>query len=267
MTLRVTILGCGSSGGVPRIGNDWGACDPNISRNRRRRCSILVQRFGQNGSTTTLIDTAPDLRQQLLDVNVGEIDGVLFTHDHADHTHGIDELRVLVYRRRARINAYFDKNTATSIKRRFDYCFETPAGSDYPPILIANEIIVNKTIEITGNGGTITFLPFLQHHGSGFSLGFRFDSIAYSSDVSDLPASSLPVLRGLDTWIVDALRYTRHPSHFTVDQALDWIKELRPKRAILTHLHVDLDYETLRLKLPDGVEPAFDGHVIESKPS
>lgn len=264
MTLKLTILGCGTSGGVPRIGNVWGACNPNNPKNRRRRCSVLVQRNGDNGATAVLVDTPPDIREQLLDAGVGWLDGVLFTHDHADHSHGIDDLRIVAYNGRRRVAVYHDEKTGRSLKERFTYCFETPPESEYPPILKSHEIKAGVPIEIDGAGGVIAARPFRQLHGTGESLGFRFGGIAYSPDASDFPKESQPFLAGLDVWIIDALRYSTHPSHFSVDQALAWIARMRPKRAVLTHMHVDLDYETLARALPDGVEPAYDGMVLSA---
>ncbi|MGV1014658.1 MAG: MBL fold metallo-hydrolase, partial [Methyloceanibacter sp.] len=262
MSLKVTILGSGTSGGTPRIGNRWGACDPTNPKNRRLRCSLLVERETSNGVTAALVDTAPDLRQQLLDANVGWVDGVLYTHDHADHVHGIDDLRMVAFNGNARVNVYYDAHTGQQLHERFRYCFETGANGDYPAILKGHEIEPGKTVKIEGAGGTIEALPFRQRHGSGESLGFRFGGLAYSPDVSDLPEESLAYLADLDVWIIDALRYTPHPSHLTVEQALAWIARVKPKRAILTHMHIDLDYATLLRELPPGVEPAYDGMVL-----
>ncbi|MEL6374358.1 MAG: MBL fold metallo-hydrolase [Pseudomonadota bacterium] len=262
-TSKLIILGCGSSGGVPRLGNAWGQCDPENPKNRRRRCAVLVQRWTAKGATNVLVDTPPDIREQLLDTKVAGLDAVLFTHDHADHTHGIDDLRVLVYNMKRRIDSYADAATQASLIDRFGYCFKTPEGRDYPAILNAHEVALNREIRVSGNGGIVSCWPILQHHGSIDSLGFRFGNVAYSPDVSDLPEASLERLQNLDCWIVDALRYTRHPNHLSVDQALAWIERLKPKRAVLTHMHVDLDYEVLRAKLPPNVEPAYDGMEIE----
>jgi phosphoribosyl 1,2-cyclic phosphate phosphodiesterase len=263
MTLRFTILGCGSSPGVPRIDGNWGVCDPANPRNRRRRCAMLVERFAGEKRTAVLIDTGPDLREQMLDTGLDWLDGVLYTHDHADHTHGIDDLRILAYRGRRRIDLYFDGVTAAILQRRFDYCFATPPGSAYPPIVKAHVIRPGEAVVVEGPGGAIEAMPFLQHHGDIESLGFRFGALAYSSDVHDLPEASLPHLADLDVWIVDALRYARHSSHFSLEEALAWIERVRPKRAILTHMHMDLDYETMRRDLPEGVEPAYDGMRFE----
>jgi len=265
MTLTFTILGCGSSGGVPRPAIGWGACDPTNPKNRRRRCSLLVERRKPSGGRTrVLIDTSPDLREQLLDADVDWLDGVLFTHEHADHTHGIDDLRGLFLRHRRRIDAYLDEPTHRVVYYRFGYCFVTPAGSNYPPILNAHGLRAGDPVTIEGPGGPITALPFRQDHGDIESLGFRFGDVAYSSDLRDLPADSIAALQGLDLWIIDALRYRPHPSHFSVAEALDWIKRIAPARAILTNMHIDLDYEELRAQLPPNVTPAFDGLKIES---
>ena len=265
MSLQVTILGCGTSGGVPRVGDHWGACDPANPKNRRRRCSLLVERHGAGGETGVLVDTSPDLRQQLLDAGTGWIDGVLYTHDHADHVHGIDDLRQVAFNGRRRVDVYFDEATGKLLRSRFAYCFESPAGSDYPPILRGHEIVAGETVKIGGAGGTIEALPFRQIHGSGETLGFRFGGLAYSPDVSDFPEESLKALHDLDVWVIDALRPAPHPSHFSVEQALAWIARVKPKRAVLTHMHVDLDYATLSRELPQGVEPAYDGMVLTTE--
>lgn len=263
MSWRLTILGCGSSGGVPRIGAMWGKCDPDNPKNRRRRCSVLVERREKSGATTVLVDTPPDIREQLLGVRAEWLDGVLYTHDHADHTHGIDDLRMVAYAMKKRIDIWADADTRTSLVHRFAYCFETPPGSSYTPILVAREIAPGSRVRIEGGGGPIEALAVPQVHGDIASLGFRFGSVAYSPDISDLPAGAADMLTGLDIWIVDALRYTSHPSHFSLKQALGWIDRLKPKRAILTHMTTDLDYETLRRELPPNVEPAYDGMQIE----
>jgi len=262
MSLKVTILGCGTSSGVPRVGNEWGACDPNNPKNRRRRCALLVERAGAEGVTRVLVDTPPDLREQLIDAGVGLLDGVLYTHEHADHCHGIDDLRMVSYNGRRRVDVYHDAATGQILRQRFAYCFETPPGSEYPAVLRAHDIRPGEVVRINGAGGVIEAVPFSQRHGGGETLGFRFGDLAYSPDVSDLPEESVPHLAGLDVWIIDALRYIGHPSHLSVEQALAWIERVQPKRAILTHMHVDLDYETLAGQLPDGVEPAYDGMVL-----
>jgi phosphoribosyl 1,2-cyclic phosphate phosphodiesterase len=265
MSLKLTILGCGTSGGVPRVGNHWGACDPAEPKNRRKRCALLVEREGPKGKTTALVDTTPDLRQQLLDANIAWLDGVLYTHDHADHTHGIDDLRQVSYNGNRRVDVYHDEATGSVLRARFSYCFETPRGSEYPAVLNSHAIEAGEEVRIAGAGGVIAALPFRQLHGSGSTLGFRFGGIAYSPDVSDFPAESLEALRDLDVWIIDALRYNTHTSHLSVEQALDWISRVKPKRAVLTHMHVDLDYARLRRELPEGVEPAYDGMVLTAE--
>lgn len=262
MSWRATILGCGSSAGVPRVAGGWGACDPAEPRNRRRRCSILVERTGRAGRTTVLVDTSPDLREQLLDAQVSWLDGVLMTHDHADHTHGIDDLRPIVIHNRRRIDVYMDAEAAERITKRFSYCFTAPDDSPYPPILTAREIVPGTPVVIGGEGGEVIADPFPVLHGPTIALGFRFGGLAYTPDVSDIPDESLDMLAGLDIWIVDALRVAPHISHFSLDDALGWIDRLKPKRAILTNMHVDLDYATLRAQLPAGVEPAYDGLEI-----
>ncbi len=260
MTLTFTILGCGFSGGVPRPGPGWGKCDPANPKNRRRRCSLLIERRNGEGKVTrVLIDTSPDLREQLVEAQVDWIDGVLFTHEHADHTHGIDDLRGLFIHKRRRLEVYLDEPTSAMMNNRFGYCFRTPEGSHYPPILNENRVTAGQPITITGEGGPITAMPFLQDHGDIVSLGYRVAGLAYSADVVDLPQASIDQLGGLDIWIVDALWYRQHPSHFSVDDALRWIDRLKPGRAILTNLHSDLDFNELSGKLPAGVEPGFDG--------
>jgi len=264
VTLRFTILGCGSSGGVPRPGTGWGACDPANPKNRRRRCSLLVERKSPEGTTRVLIDTGPDLREQLIDANVPWLDAVLYSHEHADHTHGIDDLRGLFMKARRRVDAYADDPTSRMLMTRFAYCFVQPPGSDYPPILNMHRITAGVPLTIDGKGGPITALPFLQDHGDIQALGFRFGAVAYSADLHDVPAASMGALAGLDLWIVDALRYHPHPSHFSVADAIAWIDRIKPKRAILTNMHTDLDYATLSVQLPANVEPAYDGMRFEA---
>lgn len=263
MSGKLTILGSGSSGGVPRLGPHWGGCDPNNPKNRRRRCAALVERISGRHRTRVLIDTPPDIREQLLDADVATIDGVLFTHDHADHTHGIDDLRMLAYNAKRRVDVHFDAATRASLLTRFGYCFETPPGSMYAPILNGHLINPPTPVRINGGSGPIDAIPVVQAHGDAESLGFRFGDVAYSPDISGLPPASVPMLEGLDLWVVDALRYQPHPSHWSVGQTLEWVKRLKPKRTILTHLHIDLDYAELKGKLPAGVEPAHDGMVVE----
>jgi phosphoribosyl 1,2-cyclic phosphate phosphodiesterase len=210
-----------------------------------------------------LVDTSPDLRSQLLDAEVTKLDGVFYTHEHADHTHGIDDLRPVAIHQRRRVDVFLDQRTSKKLHERFGYCFETPPGGSYPPILTEHRIEAGKPLVVEGEGGAIAALPFEQLHGDTRSLGFRIGRLAYSCDVSDIPAQSFSALEVLDVWVLDAHRYTPHPSHFSVSESLAWIERIRPRRAILTNLHADLDYETLRRKLPANVEPAFDGLTIE----
>ncbi len=259
MSLTFTILGCGSSMGVPRVALGWGDCDPNNPKNRRRRCALLVERTAPAGRTRVLVDCTPDLREQLLEAQVDWLDGVLITHEHADHTHGIDDLRPLFVRKRRRVDVYMDDATWQGMQARFGYCFATPPGSQYPPILNGHTLSAGQAVTIEGQGGPIELLPVLQDHGDIASLGFRFGKVAYSADIKSLPAESLEAMAGLDVWIVDALRKSPHPSHFNLDEALHWIARIKPKRAILTNLHSDMDYATLCATLPAGVEPGYDG--------
>jgi phosphoribosyl 1,2-cyclic phosphate phosphodiesterase len=263
MMLKFTILGCGSSGGVPRPALGWGDCNPKNPKNRRRRTSLLIERHGGSGITRGLVDTSPDLREQLLDADVDWLDAVFFSHAHADHTHGIDDLRALVIKRRRQIDVYLDEPTAGAMLARFGYCFQAPPGSEYPPIVTEHRLEAGRSVSVHGEGGTLTALPLLQEHGGGASLGFRFGGLAYSCDLSGLPAASIAALHGIDVWVLDALRYRPHPSHFSVDDALAWIRHIKPARAILTNLHSDLDYDELRARLPAHVEPAYDGLTVE----
>lgn len=263
MSLKLTLLGTGSSVGVPRVGPVWGSCDPRNPRNRRRRCALLIDQATGGATTSVLVDTPADIREQMLDANVGRLDAVLYTHDHADHTHGIDDLRGIFFAMKGRIPVYADPVTRATLERRFDYCFAQPPGSLYPAILRAHDIKPGEPFGVSGPGGRIEFTPILQEHGEISSLGFRFGNVAYSPDVGGLPEASLPLLQGLDLWIVDALRPMPHPSHFSVKQTLDWIERLGVKRAILTHMTIELDYETLRRQLPAHVEPGYDGMVVE----
>ena len=263
MTMKFTILGCGSSMGVPRPALGWGVCDPNNPKNRRRRTSLLVERRGPEGVTRVLVDTSPDLREQLLDAEVDWVDGVLYTHEHADHCHGIDDLRGLFIHRRKRVPVWLDERVSQVMHARFGYCFSAPPGSEYPPIVREHHMEAYRAVTIEGQGGPITALPILQEHGDITSLGFRFGPLAYSCDLKDLPPDSVTALDGLSVWIIDALRDKPHPSHLSVSEALDWIESLKPGRAILTNLHSDLDYDERHSRLPGHVEPAYDGLCID----
>lgn len=258
--MRFTILGCGSSGGVPRLGGHWGACDPGNPMNVRRRCSLLVERDGPDGTTSVLIDTSPDLRDQLLDTGTGRLDAVVYTHSHADHVHGIDDLRMIAFNMRARVPVWADGDTQNALLARFGYVFVQPEGSPYPPILDLKTI--RGPFQIDGPGGPIAFRPFIVGHGSIDALGFRIGGLAYLPDVADIPEAAWAELDNLDCWIVDALRRTPHPTHAHLDKTLGWIARAQPKRAILTNMHIDLDHATVDAETPDNVTPAHDGMIL-----
>ena len=261
---RFTILGCGSSPGVPRITGDWGACDPSNPKNRRSRAAFLVEQIGPNGRTTVVIDTGPDFREQMIAARVENIDAVLYSHPHADHIHGIDDLRGFVLHNRRQVPIWADPFTMERIREGFGYCLKTPPGSLYPPIVRENLIEpVDAPVVIEGAGGAIVFQPLLQIHGSIHSLGFRIGDVAYCSDISDFPDETVGRLAGLDVLVIDALQHKFHASHLSIGQALGWIERLAPKRAILTHMHVPLDYETVLRETPDHVEPAYDQMSFE----
>ncbi|KRA48288.1 MBL fold metallo-hydrolase [Devosia sp. Root635] len=263
--ITATILGCGSSGGVPRIGNVWGICDPSEPRNRRLRCSLLLEGFSEGSDipTRVLIDTGCDLREQLLAARVDRVEAVLYTHAHADHTHGIDDLRVLALHNRRRVDVYFDAETGARLREAFGYCFISPPGSDYPPILNAHDIAAGDVLDIDGPGGSISVTVFEQTHGNITSLGFRTANFAYSCDLSGFPETSLQAISGLDLWVIDALRPTPHPSHLSLPETLEWIARMAPKQAVLTNMHIDLDYAQTESETPDNVTPAFDGMQID----
>lgn len=272
---KATILGCGSSGGVPRVGGpdgngDWGSCDPKEPKNRRMRCSLLVERahgidgYARNAVTSAVFDTSPDFRAQMLMAGVEHVDGVALTHDHADQTHGLDDLRAFAIRKRKRVPVWLDRATSGAVIDRFRYCFEQAPGAWYPAILEELRIpACGETFEISGPAGPIPMTPFLQEHGPVNSLGFRIGDLAYSSDVNGLPPDSFDILAGVKIWIVDALQIAPHGTHANLEMALRWIEAVKPARAILTNLHVTMDYRTLVTSLPKGVEPAFDGLSVE----
>jgi phosphoribosyl 1,2-cyclic phosphate phosphodiesterase len=260
--LRVTILGCGSSGGVPRLGGRWGACDPANPKNRRRRCSILVERFGDDPEPTRiLVDAGPDMREQLLDAGVGALDAVLFTHEHADHIHGIDDLRQIVFNRRARLPVWAPPGAARSLRDRFAYLFAAPEGSLYPPILDLHEI--HGEVVIGGRGGPVAARSFAVPHGSIEALGFVFGPVAYLPDVAGMTEAAWDAVTGLDCWIVDALRYEPHYTHSHLSQTLGWIARAGVGRGVITNMHIDLDYATVEAETPHNVSPAFDGMALE----
>ena len=263
--LSFTILGCGSSGGVPRLsdrpGGKWGECDPENPKNRRQRCSALVTRTGPDGITRVLIDTSPDMRAQLLAANVGTLSGVVYTHAHADHVHGLDDLRQIVYRMKQRLDVWADAPTQDALIARFGYAFVQPEGSSYPAIL--NMKTIQGDITIDGPGGPITLTPFEVEHGNIDALGFRIGSLAYLPDVSEVKPDTWAVLQGLDVFVLDALRRTPHPTHIHLERSLEWIAQVDAKRGILTNMHIDMDYGTVAAETPDHITPAHDGMVID----
>jgi phosphoribosyl 1,2-cyclic phosphate phosphodiesterase len=257
--MKVTVLGCGSSPGVPLIGGDWGICDPAEPRNRRTRPSILIETDGKR----VLVDTGPDLRQQLLSVGVGAVDAIVYTHHHADHTHGIDELRTLYWNRgHTPVPVYAEKRTLEVLNKRFSYLM--PGGERneefYKVIVEPHEIEPFRDFEAGGVG----FRPFRQDHVSCLTLGLRVGDFAYSTDVKYLPEESFEAIAGIKAWILDAVRPDKpHPTHAILPEALAWIERVAPERAWLTHLSQFMDYRSLMATLPKGVEPAYDGLAIE----
>ena len=258
--MRFTILGSGSSGGVPRLGGHWGDCDPENPKNYRRRCSMLVERIGEEGTTRVLIDTSPDLRSQMLDAGVGALDGVLWTHSHADHVHGLDDLRMIVFNMRRRLDVWADGDTQNNLFARFGYAFIQPDDSPYPPIL--NMHTIKGDVVVDGAGGAITLTPFTVGHGAIDALGFRVGGLAYLPDVATMTDEAWAAVQGLDCWILDTLRRDPHPTHSHLEQSLEWIEKAAPKRAVLTNMHIDLDYETLDAETADHITPAYDGMVL-----
>ena len=258
--LRFTILGCGSSGGVPRLGGHWGDCDPENPKNARRRCSMLVEKIGAKGTTRVLIDTSPDLRSQMLDAGIGALDAVAYTHSHADHVHGIDDLRMIVFNMRARLPVWADGATQNDLLSRFGYAFVQPHGSPYPPIL--DLFTIDGDFTVDGAGGAINLQPFEIKHGSIDALGFRIGPLAYLPDVSDMTDDAWAALSGAECWVLDALRRTPHPSHSHLENSLNWIAKSGVPKAVLTNMHIDLDYETVLKETPDHITPAYDGLQI-----
>ena len=260
-----TVLGCSSSPGVPRPTGDWGACDPQNPKNRRRRASLLIEQYAQNGGkTTVVVDTGPDFREQMISAQVTNIDGVVYTHSHADHIHGIDDLRTFALDGRKKIDIYLDAPTLQHLKTCFGYVIASPKNSAYPPIVQTNLISdLDEKLCISGEGGTIEIDLIDQIHGSIRSLGLRIGNFAYCSDVNEFPSESVAKLQGLDTLIIDATLMKPHISHFSLDQAIEWVGKLGAKQAITTHMHTPLDYDAVMTYTPENMQPAYDGMQIE----
>jgi phosphoribosyl 1,2-cyclic phosphate phosphodiesterase len=260
-SLRATILGCGAAPGVPSIANGWGRCDPANPRNRRRRASILVQSEAGQGAPPVLVDTSPDLRDQLLDAGIGALSAVLYTHSHADHLHGLDDLREVNRVLRGPLDIYADVDTLKVIETSFPYVLTPlPEGARW----IFKPLLVPHVVEGPFVAGGMRIVPFVQDHKVMATLGFRFGAgLAYSTDVVTLSDAAFETLEGVDTWIVGCIGWDEHPTHAHVTRVLEWAKRVKPRRMILTHLGLGLDYEALRRALPAYVEPAFDGMVID----
>ncbi len=260
--LRFTILGCGSSGGVPRIGGLWGDCDPANPRNLRTRCSLLIERHENGGVTRVLVDTSPDMRAQLIREGVPGLDAVFFTHSHADHVNGIDDLRQIVFLTHRRVPVWADGSTQNELISRFGYAFVQPEGSSYPPICDLHTI--RGPVTVDGAGGAITLDSFEVNHGDIDALGFRVAGVAYLPDVLKIPE---PVweshLAGLDCWIVDALRRKPHPTHAHLALTLEWLDRAKPRRGVLTNLHIDLDHATVEAETAAHINAAYDGMVLD----
>ena len=263
--LVFTLLGTGSSGGVPRVGNDWGQCDPDNPRNRRRRCALLVERrSAAGGLTTVLIDAGADLREQLLSADVKALDALLLTHSHADHIFGLDDVRQLAITHKSSIHVYMDEHTSSIVKTAFGYCFYQAANSSYPAFCTEHRIHHDQCVSITGEGGVVDAMPIVAEHGDIQALGFRINNIIYLPDVKRVTDErSYRALDKADVLIVDALRRHPHPTHLNLDESLAFIHRHQPARAILTNMHSDLDYAQLQSELPAGIEPGFDGLSFE----
>ncbi len=261
--INFTVLGCGASGGVPRLGNNWGSCNPKDKKNHRLRCSLLVEKEVNSKKTVGLIDTGPDMRQQLLKANVEDLNGIIYTHSHADHVHGIDDLRMLVFKRRAKLPVYADERTTKRLLEGFGYIFKKPIGSNYPAILDLKKI--KKPTRISGPGGEIIFEPLEVKHGEIDALGFKIGNLAYIPDVSEIYEDTWKKIYGIDILIIDALRYDPHPSHSHVSQTLKWIEKLKPKRTYLINLNIELDYKKLSSEVPKNVSVCYDMLRITQK--
>lgn len=265
--LKITILGCGSSGGVPRVGGEWGACERDEPKNKRTRCSILVELWQEQSSeanpterTIVLIDTSPDLREQLLRAKTTRLDAILYTHDHADQTHGLDDVRAIAYGMRQKIPTYMDPYTKDHILQRFKYCFEKPEGRVHPPILELMPLLNHMdNITVSGPGGDLEIKAFEVSHGPTPSFGFMINGkVSYTPDIWDIGDDVLDLMQSQDLWILDALRYNPHPTHAHADKSLQWIARTQTQRAILTNLHIDMDFNILSSELTGNHVAAFD---------
>ncbi len=259
MTFRLTVLGSGTSSGVPRIGNDWGRCDPANPRNRRTRVSVLVE----SEATRILVDTSPDMRQQLLAADVIDIDAILWTHDHADHCHGIDDVRQIYHHRKTAVTGYAREPVIRRLSERFSYVFQGARGYNptIEPHVLPDRLLI----------GDISVTSVDQPHGDIWSTGFRFDhqgrSIGYATDFHAVTPDMLALYDGLDLWVADALRETPHPTHAHLAMTLDAAAAVSPRRTILTHMDHSMDYDHLCAMLPSGIEPGYDGMVVELDPA
>lgn len=264
--LKIKVLGSGCSTGVPRVDGYWGACDPANPKNRRTRCSAWIglhEAETPDKLTSVVIDTSPDFREQMLRAGVSRLDAILWTHDHADQTHGLDDIRALTFGHGRPIDGFMDQATQSTLSERFGYAFTGKFG--YPPICRPHLIPPHgMPWHVEGEGGFLPVVTFDQAHGPIRSVGYRIGDIAYSSDVSDLPEESFEALQGLKLWVVDALRYKPHPTHAHLEKTLEWVARVKPQRTILTNMHQDLDYEALKAILPEGVEPAYDQIEFET---
>ena len=257
--MRITVLGSGSSSGTPSVEAGWGACDPKNPKNRRLRPSILVE----GGDKTVLIDTSPDLRQQLLTADIQHLDAVLYTHAHSDHLHGIDDLRGVNRRMNAAIPVFADAVTMQAIAQRFPYVFEPLAenATIYYKSTLEPQIEFAHGDTFLAGGFSVTAIE--QDHGYINTMGFRMDDFAYSTDLIAMHEDGFDMLNGIKVWMLGTFTDKPHPTHLDVDRALEWIERVNPERAYLTHLGFGLDYEALQAKLPDNVFVAYDGLTFD----
>lgn len=257
MSMRVTVLGCGGSGGVPLLGNEWGACNPANPRNRRRRVSVLVETGGQG----ILLDASPDLRAQLLDAGVATLDAVLFTHDHADHTHGLDDIRALSMLRDAPLPLYGSRETLESLTRKFSYIFDDnvrPLPGTSKPEAQLNVVEPGQSLRVADLDVVVATVP----HGHAEVLAYRFGPLAYITDAKSVPAETIEVMRGARVLVLNALLRTSHPTHLSISEAIEVAREIGAERTYFTHLTHETSHADLEAELPAGISPAFDGLTI-----